>query len=125
MAESWDEEQLIAEGFERAYVELEWYDGPRAGLADVGGVPHYIRSYDFDHADEADEYQVWPASGDAVEMEREQWEIFVRWNQRRDAGAAGPDGHPATGGVDARYDELNRLLTAHREMPSRRSSSRR
>lgn len=56
MAEAWDEEQLIADGFERVYVELEWYDGPRAGLADVNGKPHYFRGLDYDHADEADEY---------------------------------------------------------------------
>ncbi|WP_405594401.1 hypothetical protein OG741_01840 [Streptomyces sp. NBC_01410] len=40
MAQIWDEQQLIADGFERVYVELEWYDGPRAGLADVDVVPH-------------------------------------------------------------------------------------
>ncbi|MFI1658226.1 hypothetical protein ACH4ZU_25445 [Streptomyces sp. NPDC020472] len=85
MAETWTEEQLIADGFERVHTESEWYDGPRAGLADIDGKPHYFESHDYDHADEADEYRVWPANEAAVELEREQWAIFARWNERREA----------------------------------------
>ncbi|WP_326587134.1 hypothetical protein [Streptomyces sp. NBC_01294] len=115
MAGTWDEERLIADGFRRVYAELDWHDGPRAGLADIDGRPHYFRSHDYDQADEADEYVVWPASEAAVVLEREQWAIFARWNQRREAGAAGPESHPGHGGVDARYDELTRLLAPHRQ----------
>ncbi|MEE1768778.1 hypothetical protein PUR34_11550 [Streptomyces sp. JV185] len=117
MAETWNEEQLIADGFERVYAELEWYDGPRAGLADIAGKPHYFQNHDYDHANEADEYQVWPASEAAAELEREQWAIFAQWNERREAGEAGPESHPDHGGVDARYDELELLLAPHRLPP--------
>ncbi|MEU6237602.1 hypothetical protein [Kitasatospora sp. NPDC047058] len=118
MAETWDEEQLIADGFERVYAESEWYDGPREGLADIDGQPHYFHGYDYDRADEADEYSVWPASGAAAELEREQWAIFVRWNERYEAGLAEPESHPAEGGIDARYDELEQLLAPHRQVPA-------
>lgn len=117
MAGTWDEERLIADGFERVYVELEWYDGPRAGLADVDGKSHYFQGYDYDHADEADEYCVWPANDVAVEREREQWAIFVRWNERYEAGTAGLETHPGHGGIDARYDELDLLLAPFRQVP--------
>ncbi len=33
------QDSLIRAGFERVRTELEWYDGSRAGVADVGGVP--------------------------------------------------------------------------------------
>lgn len=46
--------------------ELEWYDGPRVGLAEVNGKSHYFQNHAYDHADEADAYQVWPASEAAV-----------------------------------------------------------
>ncbi|MES4890036.1 hypothetical protein [Streptomyces sp. NPDC096012] len=117
MAETWDEAQLIADGFERVYAELEWHDGPRAGLADIEGRPHYFLNDDYDHADEADEYRVWPASEAAVDLEREQWAIFARWNERYEAGSVGPETHPGQGGLDARYDELALLLAQHRQAP--------
>ncbi|MFD8076822.1 hypothetical protein ACFV3E_29685 [Streptomyces sp. NPDC059718] len=118
VAETWDEQQLIADGFERTHVDLEWYDGPRKGLADIDGLPHYYEGRDYDHADEADEYYVWPASEAAVAMEREQWAIFVRWNERHEAaGMVETESHPALGGVDARYDELDVLLAPHRQAP--------
>ncbi|WP_223243595.1 hypothetical protein [Streptomyces sp. CBMA123] len=114
MAETWDEEQLIEGGFERVYAELEWYDGPRAGLADIDGKPHYFQNDDYDHADE---YRVGPASEAAVELEREQWAIFARWNEHYQAGTVGSDSHPGLGGIDVRYDELALLLAPHRQAP--------
>lgn len=113
MAMSWDKQQLIADGFEPTYVDLEWYDGPRKGLALVDGVPHYYEGREYDRADEADEYLVWPASEAAVALEREQWAIFIRY-QLSDAGL---EQYPADGGVDARYDELQLLLAPHRQAP--------
>ncbi|WP_327159381.1 hypothetical protein OG988_18975 [Streptomyces zaomyceticus] len=115
MAETWDEVQLIADGFERVYVELEWYSGPRAGLGDVDGRPHYFQGDDWDDADEADEYRVWPASDAAVELEREQWAIFARWNECHEAGTVELETHPGQGGIDARYDELALLLAPYRQ----------
>ena len=72
MAESWTEQQLIADGFERACTVSEWYDGPREGLEVINGVPHYFEGWDFDPRDAADEYFVRPASEAAVAMERQQ-----------------------------------------------------
>lgn len=117
MAEIWDEEQLVTDGFERVYAELDWYDGPREGLADLSGVPHYFEGHEWDWSSDTDEYFVWPASADAVVLEREQWAIYARWNELQRAGAAGPETHPGRGGIDATYDQLTELLTPHREAP--------
>ncbi len=117
MAETWDEQRLIADGFERVYVDLEWHDGPRKGLAVIHDVPHYFEGRDYDPDDEADEYLVWVASEPAVAIEREQWAIFARWNEAFEAGRAELGSHPGNGGIDARYDELDMLLAPHRQMP--------
>ncbi|MEU4359138.1 hypothetical protein [Streptomyces virginiae] len=117
MAEIWDEQQLLGNGFERVYAELERYDGPHAGLADVDGVAHYFQGYDFDRLDDFDEYSVWPAGEVLVALEREQWAIFARWNRQYEAGMAKPDSHPGHGGIDARYDELTARLAPHRAAP--------
>ncbi|MFF8234844.1 hypothetical protein [Streptomyces caelestis] len=113
MAEPWNEQQLIADGFEQAYAVLEWHDGPRKGLAVINGVPHYFEGWDYDPADAADEHVVWPASAAAVAMEREQWAIFVR----HEVSEAGREEHPGNGGGDARYDELQLLLAPYRQAP--------
>jgi hypothetical protein len=117
VAETWDEQQLIADGFERVHAELAWYDGPREGIADVEGVPHYFLNHDFDPSDTGDEYSVWPADEAVLALEREQWAIFARWYVRNAAGTATPDTHPGRGGVDTRYDELDSLLAPHRDAP--------
>lgn len=79
MTDPAEEDRLASAGFEPVHVELDWYDGPRHGLADVDGVPHYFRAvHDYAHVDEPDdEYFVWPASDTALAWEREQWTIFV------------------------------------------------
>ncbi|ANZ42762.1 hypothetical protein BBK82_15310 [Lentzea guizhouensis] len=102
--------ELRDRGFEHVYVELERYDGPVAGLADVEGVPHYF-SRDHDLSTD-DHYFVWPADAAAVALEREQWRIFVAWKDR-----GGQKPHPGQGGVDARYDELQALLEPERAVP--------
>ena len=100
---------------ERVYVENDWYDGPRAGIADVGGVPHRFTSQ-FDEAE--DEYLgtflVWPVDADTLSLEIEQWKIFVAWNDLYEAGASDVNAHPGHGGVSQRWDEIQAQLHAAR-----------
>ncbi|MEV6073327.1 hypothetical protein AB0L82_42850 [Nocardia sp. NPDC052001] len=86
-----NEADLIADRFERIYIESDRYDGPRAGVADVDGRPHYFECRYFDYADAADAYYVWPADEQAVAWELERWAIYVRWNHRYLAGEVGVD----------------------------------
>ncbi len=105
---------------EKVYVENEWYDGPRAGVADVNGFPHRFKSL-FDEKE--DEYLgtflLWPIEKEAVELEIEQWRIFVQWNFLYEAGEAATDSHPGHGGLSKRWDEIESLLKASRaEVPT-------
>jgi len=106
---------------EPVFVELDWYDGPRAGVAAVAGKPNYFRAvHDYNHGDDDDDtYLVWPAGPEALAWELEQWAIFVAWNELAETGRAGTDTHAGLGGVNARYDELDGLLAAHRAVPDR------
>jgi hypothetical protein len=105
---------LIADGFVHVSVELEVYDGPRAGLVGVGGVPRYFGCPDW----AVDEFLVWPAVADAVLLELEQWEIFVRWNRRYEADPRSAGPHPGKAGVHARFGELDAQLTPYRQVPA-------
>jgi hypothetical protein len=104
---------------ERVYVEKEWYDGPRAGIADIGGAPHrFISPFLETRDDDPDIFLVWPVDQIQLELEIEQSAIFVEWNSRYEAGEAGTDSHPEHGGVNARWDEIEILLrSARTEVP--------
>ncbi|MEU3616325.1 hypothetical protein ABZ725_28980 [Streptomyces sp. NPDC006872] len=118
MAETWDEQQLIADWFGHVCVEPAWYDGPCSGLVGIDGVAHYFQCDDVDFSRAPDECFVWPASEIPVTLEREQWGIFARRNQRYEAGTADIESHPGQGGIDARYDELEALLAPQRQAPA-------
>ncbi len=85
-----------SQAFERVYVEDEWYDGPRAGIADIHGVPHRFQSlFDEEKDDCLSTFLVWPVSREELELGLERWRTFVEWNDRYEAGEAGMDTHPA------------------------------
>ncbi|MEU3616314.1 hypothetical protein ABZ725_28915 [Streptomyces sp. NPDC006872] len=114
MAEIWDVQRLIAEGLGPVYVEPEWYDGPRGGLAGIDGVAHQFQCDDVDPSRAPDEYFVWPACETLVELYRETG-VFA--HQRHEAGTADVESHPGNGGIDAWYDELEVLLAPQRQVP--------
>lgn len=96
---------------EWVYVELDFYDGPRSGIADVNGQPHRFAT-PFDDAidDYLDAFLIWPINQEALSLEIEQWHIFVEWYALYEDGKADTAPHPATGGVNPRWDELDALL---------------
>lgn len=104
---------------ENVCVENEWWDGPRAGIADVDRRPHRFKAM-WDEADDdyVEAFLVWPIDEDELALEIEQWRIFVEWYRRDQAGLAGTDSHPARGGVSSRWDEIEALLRPRRtEVP--------
>lgn len=105
---------------ERVYVENEWYDGPRAGLADIGEIPHRFKSLFDEKEDEfTGTFMVWPVDKQVFDLEIEQWQIFVEWNALYESGKTNTDAHPVHGGLSARWDEIEILLQKSRsEVPA-------
>jgi hypothetical protein len=104
---------------EHVYVENEWYDGPRAGVADINGSPSRFKSL-FDEKDDdyTGTFLIWPIDKLTLDLEIEQWNIFVAWNSLYESGRAVLQCHPGHGGVDARWDDLQVLLERSRaEVP--------
>ncbi len=104
---------------ERVYVEHHWYDGPRGGIADVDGVPHYFESLD-DYAKPGewdDLYFVWPVPPGVLEKEQRQWQLWIEWHDQLRAGLVAPDTHPGrTSGSE--YATLDAQLQEHRSAPA-------
>ena len=100
---------------ETVYVENEWYDGPRAGIGDVNGVPHrYVSLFDEEEDQYLETFLIWPVDRQVLELEIEQWRIFVEWNALYESGRADVNSHPGHGGRNARWDEIEALLKPSR-----------
>lgn len=110
---------------EHVYVEIEWYDGPRAGVADVQGKPHRFMSQFNEKEDEyLGTFLVWPIDEHDLSLEQEQWRIFVSWNEDYEAGKVRVESHPGHPGTNERWDEIDRLLKPSREsVPSSAKSA--
>lgn len=103
---------------EHVFVENEWYDGPRTGIANVNGKPHrFVSQFDYTEDDFLGTYLVWPIDPDELALEQEQWQIFVNWNTQYEAGAVRHDSHPGNPGTNKRWDEISSLLDRHRSEP--------
>ncbi len=96
---------------ERVYVELDWYGGPIAGIANLDGRPHRFSSL-FDKTEEeySKTFVVWPIDERELALEIEQWRIFVDWNDKFESGEVDTESHPGGGGLNARWDEIDSLL---------------
>ncbi len=97
---------------EKVYAELDYYDGPRGGIADVGGIPHRFKS-PFDQAEDdySETFLIWPIAPEMLLLEVEQWRIFTAWNALYEAGEVGTETHPGHGG-------LNLLQASRSEVPA-------
>ena len=100
---------------EKVYVEMDWYDGPRSGVADVNGVPHYLVSFFDEDDNDFSIFTIWTIKQELFDLEIEQWQIFVEWNDLYESGRSAVDSHPAHGGINKRYDEIETHLKPHRE----------
>jgi hypothetical protein len=100
---------------EHVFVETEWYDGPRAGIANVNGQPHRFVSQWDEHGDQyLGTFLVWPVRSEELSLEQEQWRIFVSWNDKYEAGAGSAKTHPGNPGTNSRWDELSVQLATLR-----------
>jgi hypothetical protein len=96
---------------EKVYVEIEYYDGVRAGVADVNGVPHrFVSPFEEWEKDDLAIFYLWPIDEAALDLEREQWRIFAEWNSLYEAGAVSGESHPGHTGMNARWAELDAML---------------
>ena len=99
--------------YEKCYTITEWYDGPRAGIADFRSEPHL---YQCESGDDVpgywlDTYLLVPVDREVLDLRLEGYAIFLRWDAEYRAGTATEDTHPALPEDRGRHDEIERRLT--------------
>jgi hypothetical protein len=63
--------------YERVYTVTDYYDGPRSGVASLGGRPHVYRSLWQDQADDWDDdrFELSPIAPEVLALALEDWAI--------------------------------------------------
>ena len=109
----------MGEAWEPVHTMDDWYDGPRGGVADFGGSPHYYRSVYLDtpkwNPDE-DRFELTPLAADTFRAALELQAIWERWHHAHKAATApdDPDDERVLPADRSRRDELERVLAAGR-----------
>jgi hypothetical protein len=97
--------------FERVLTMTDYYDGPRAGIAELDGVPHFYESEWADGEDlDTDVFKLSPVPDDVLSLALEDWRIWRRWEAAFHRGETSGETHPALPEDRARHDELAALL---------------
>lgn len=108
--------------YERVYTVSDYWEGPRAGIADVQGVPHAYQCI-WDDAAQAwtEQYSLKPVDDLTLAYALEHWTIWRRWEDGFFRGTEDMDTHPQ--GHHERYDyleaELARLTKLSADAPLR------
>ena len=99
--------------FEHVYTIDEWRAGPRAGVANFAGAPHFYRAVSPDSdawsADEA-RFELTPLSSELFAMMLEASALFHRWHPGPRTGADLVADPPDATGERARYADLDRQI---------------
>jgi hypothetical protein len=89
----------------------DYYDGPRQGIADFGGVPHlYVSEWDDGANIDANTFKLSPVRRRVLALALEAWAIWRRWETALHQGRTTPQTHPALPDERSRRDELEEIL---------------
>jgi hypothetical protein len=68
-------------GYEYVFTVTEYFDGPRKGIANYQGNPHFYECiFDEVKDDYSGVFQLTPLDSETLKLAMEDWEIWRRWN---------------------------------------------
>ena len=98
-------------GFEEVFTVTDYYDGPRQGIANFLGSPHF---YDCIFSDQKQDftsvYHLTPVTDQILQLALEDWAIWKRWECAFRSGSTGADTHPALPEDAVRHREIEALV---------------
>lgn len=98
-------------GYEAVFTVGDYYDGPRSGVANFHGMPHFYECI-FDQVGDnySNSYLLIALSQEAFNAAIENWQIFLRWRAAFDLGKASRETHPTLPEDRNRYEETKQLV---------------
>jgi hypothetical protein len=93
--------------YERVHTIWDYYDGPRSGIADYAGVPHYYLSeFDEEKDEYTDTFLLRQIDDATFQLILKQWKIWRIWELAFHSGQRDKSSHPALPGQDETYAQL-------------------
>jgi hypothetical protein len=96
--------------YEIVHTMTDYYDGPRGGIADFGGVPHVYQSDYADQDGDQETFLLMAVNDATFELALEDWAIWLRWETALHSGKATLDTHPALPEDRPRHEKITKLL---------------
>jgi hypothetical protein len=98
-------------GYEAVFTVTDYYDGPRQGIANYLGTPHFYECM-FDAAKQnySELFRLMPIDPEIFQMAMEDWAIWQRWESAFHVGTVGAETHPALPHETKRHVELKGIL---------------
>lgn len=108
-------------GYEKVFTVMDYYDGPRQGIANFNGSPYFYDCiFSHEKQDYSDLYQLTPISNEVFELSMEDWAIWERWQRAFHKGTAPENTHPALPEDRVRHEAikvtLDKELTTNMEI---------
>ena len=98
-------------GYEEVFTVMDYYDGPREGVANFRDQPHFYDCiFDEGNDEYSDLYHLTPLSQRIFELAKEDWAIWKKWESAFHSGKASVESHPALPQDRARHREIRAIL---------------
>jgi len=95
----------------KVHTVTDYWDGPRAGVAEFDGQPHYYECHFDETSDDwSDTFVLRPIDSETFKLALEDWDIWERWNAAFEAGEVDLDTHPALPEERERHDQISEVL---------------
>jgi hypothetical protein len=102
---------MSKELFEPVYSVAEFFDQPRSGVAACAGRPQLFESEWDEHADDyGATFLLWPLDERTLDLVKEQWSIWLRWDEAFHSGQADLATHPALPEDRERSQQLQKII---------------
>jgi hypothetical protein len=112
-------------GYELVFTVADYYDGPRQGVANYRGEPHFYDCvFDQEEDEYSDLYRLTPIDQRTFELAVEAWAIWRKWELAYHSGKVKSDSHPALRADTTKYKRIWRKLDASLKTDSARCISR-
>src|SRR5437868_13605566 len=97
--------------YEIVHTITDWYDGARAGIADLNGAPHYYENQWLEGEQNwSDIYFLKPLDAKTFALALEDWKMWLRWEKAYKEGKTTQETHPVLPEEKQRHEKLSKVL---------------